>query len=193
MNTMTRRVLPVLVVATVSVTLAACSSSPKSSPGNGTTAPATSVGSSAASHHSSGSASKVSPGGTVDVCSLLTAAQASSQNEVTYGATTPRHVMDGWDECSYQNTAHQDGADIYPLQVAVLSVADCFTQLKSTLGGGSGTSVSGVGDQALGYSIGLLVQSGSNCIEVQGMTHAELSGDYSHDIAMAKIVISALH
>lgn len=197
--TVRRGAIVVAVVATVAV-LTACSSS-----GSGThhsSAPATN-GSSGSTPSSAGlstqssapskaSASPLAAGGDVAVCSLLSAAQASALNHITYGAGTPRPVTKGWDECTYKNNGGQDPVDIQNLKVGVISIAGCFEQLKSALGDSGGTPVSGVGDQAWGYKIGLLVKAGSRCVEVEGLTHAELDGNYAPDVAMAKIVLGKL-
>lgn len=122
----------------------------------------------------------------------MTSAQASAINHVTYGAATPKQVAAGWDQCTYANTGqHSDPVDIQPLEISVLTIPNCWADLHSADGGG--TSVPGIGDAAFGYQIGLAVQSGSRCIEVEGLTHDELLGDYSHDIALARIVLGHLH
>ena len=50
----------------------------------------------------------------------------------------------------------------------------------------------GIGDAAFGYHIGLVVNDGGRCIDISGLTFAELQDDYTHDVAMAKIIITAL-
>ena len=55
-----------------------------------------------------------------------------------------------------------------------------------------GTAVAGIGDAAFGYSIGIIVNDGGRCIDISGLTDAELQNDYTHDVAMAKIIITAL-
>jgi hypothetical protein len=49
------------------------------------------------------------------------------------------------------------------------------------------------GDDAFGFSIGIDVKVGNRCIEVSGLTEAELQDNYAPDVAMAKIMIAALH
>ncbi len=125
------------------------------------------------------------------VCSFMTSAQASAINQVTYGAATPKHVQSGFDVCTYKNTGkHVSPIDIQNLDVTVVSIPDCYAQLKSA--DGPGKPVSGVGDEAFGYSIGIVVRVGSSCLEVSGLTRAELGDDYAHDTAMAKIIIPKL-
>ena len=162
------------------------------SPTNSTASP--SVGSSA-SAGPAGAAATVTPppaagGGTVDVCGLLTSAQASSINGVTYGATTPQQLAKGYDSCTYKNNGSKNPVDIQDLTVQVISLAGCYTQLQQA--DGPGTPVSGVGDDAFGYSIGIIVKVGSRCLDVSGLTDAELLNNYAPDVAMAKIIISKL-
>lgn len=182
-------------LVTAGAVLAACGSSgsaapPEPSPG-GASGGSTAAGSAATSAATSKTVAAAGGSGSVDVCGLLSAAQASSINNVTYGAATPKMITSGWDECSYTNTGtHADPVDIQPLEVSVLNLPGCWTALHQ---GKSNTSpVPGIGDEAFGYEIGLAVKVGSRCIEVEGLTHAELIGDYSHDAAMAKIVIGHL-
>ena len=147
-----------------------------------TSAPATSAG---------GTAPGANAAGTTDVCSLMSSAQATAINHVTYGAATPQHVEAGWDTCTYANTGqHADPVDIQRLTVSVIALADCYQQLKQTEG--PGTPVAGIGDAAFGHQIGLTVNDGGRCIDISGLTDAELQNDYTHDVAMAKIIIAAL-
>jgi hypothetical protein len=133
-----------------------------------------------------------SAGGTVDVCSLLSSAQASSANSVTYGAAVPKHLAAGYDACTYTNTGkHPDPIDIQNLTVSVISLPGCYDQLKST--NGPGKTITGVGDAAFGYEIGMLVNDNGRCVQIEGLTHAELGGNYGPDTAMAKIVLAGLH
>ena len=127
----------------------------------------------------------------INVCSLLTPAQASAINKVTYGAGTPKQLEAGWEQCRYPNKGSADPVDIQALEIDVIAIAGCFDQLKATVE--PATAISGLGDAAIGYSIGLLVRTGSTCVQIQGLTHAELSGDHSRDEAIAKIVLAGLH
>lgn len=158
----------------------------------GTTSQSTSPSAAATSTGTSSSAAPVGGGGAPhDVCGLLSAAEASRLNNVHYGATSPRHVATGFDECTYDNTGNApDPVDIQNLHVKVITLPDCFAQLGSTDGG---HHVAGVGDDALGYSIGLLVKTGSSCVDITGLTHAELNGNWAPDIAMAKLILGRLH
>jgi hypothetical protein len=197
------RVRPLIIAAlAATAALTAChsgSSSALSSPADtasaaGTTSPGTtSAGTTSQPPASAASATSAAgaAGSGVNVCSLLTSAQASAINKVTYGAATPKQVEQGWNQCSYANKGSVDPVDIQPLNVDVISIAGCYDQLKSTVG--SGTPVNGLGDAAFGYEIGLLVRTGSTCIQIEGLTHAELDGDHSGDEAIAKIVLAGLH
>jgi hypothetical protein len=132
-----------------------------------------------------------SGGGTLDVCSLMTSAQASSINSVTYGAATPKHVTNGYDTCTYKNTGtHASPIDIQDLTVSVVSLSSCYNAFEQA--DGPGVKVSGVGDDAFGYQIGIIVKAGNRCLDVSGLTFAELKNNYGPDTAMAKIIIAKL-
>jgi hypothetical protein len=190
-----------IITAAAAAVVTGCQSSSSSTPpapaattsaASGTSAAGTSSAAAAAAATAAApAAAGAGAGGAVNVCSLLTSAQASAINKVTYGAATPKHLENGWDECSYANNGSVDPVDIQHLDVDVLSIAGCYDQLKSTLE--PGTAISGVGDAAFGYEIGLLVRTGSTCVQIQGLTHAELMGDHSGDVAIAKIVLAGLH
>jgi hypothetical protein len=180
-------------IAAATTALVACSSSASSTtaghavgsqPAGQSSTSAAKAQTKAASNNSSSS---------TDVCGLLSSAQASSINHVTYGAATPKHVTNGWDQCNYKNTGKSDDPiNIQDLEVDVLTMPNCLSLLKQSLTATAGPPVSGIGDAAFGYSIGLAVESGSRCIQIQGLTHDELQKDYSRDIAMAKIVLGKL-
>jgi hypothetical protein len=129
-------------------------------------------------------------GATIDVCSLMTSAQASSINGVTYGAATPQHVENGLDTCDYKNNGSANPIDIQDLTTQVISLPGCYSELQDA--NGPGVKVAGVGDDAFGYSIGIAVKLGNRCIEISGLTEAELKDDYAPDAAMAKIMIAKL-
>lgn len=152
--------------------------------------PKTTTGSAAAGGGNGNSGGSGS-GGATNVCSLLSSAQASAINHVTYGAAKPQHVQAGYDTCTYANTGqHADPVDIQELTVSVIALSGCYGQLQQA--DGPGTAVAGIGDSAFGYHIGLIVNDRGRCIDISGLTHAELQNDYAHDVAMAKIIISAL-
>jgi hypothetical protein len=171
-------------------------SSAASSPASPNTATASSAASAVAAAASSAaavatSAAPAAASGSGDVCSMLSAAQASAINKVTYGPGVPKAVQSDWDECTYPNKGSADPVDIQALTVDVVRISGCWDQFKQI--DGPGTAVAGVGDAAFGYEIGLDVESGSTCVTIKGLTHAEFSGDHSRDIAIAKIVLASLH
>ena len=193
MNIPTGRLRLLITTLTAAAALTGCTSATHSSAGIPSASGTQSQPSAPGSPHvstaaTSSAATSVSD---VDVCSLLTAAQASSINQVTYGAGTPQQMAANYDDCTYPNKGSADPVDIQALNVDVLSYAGCWAGLQSA--DGPGTPVSGVGDAAFGDSIGLDVHAGSRCIVIKGLTHAELNGDYSHDVALAKIVLAGLH
>src|SRR5450432_992122 len=170
------RVLPsAAAVVTLALCLAACNPATKSkatstptqapvatetqadeaSPANSTashsTASSASASASTAASTPATAASAPAPaagGATIDVCSLMTSAQASAINGVTCGAATPGHLEAGIDTCTYTNTGkHADELDIQDLEIQVISLAGCYSQLQEAEG--PGVKVPGVGDDAL--------------------------------------------
>jgi len=130
-------------------------------------------------------------GATIDACSLMTSAQASAINGVTYGAATSGHLVAGIDTCTYANTGkHADELDIQDLEIQVISLPGCYSQLQDA--NGPGVKVPGVGDDAFGYQIGIEVKLGNRCIQISGLTHAEFRDNYAPDAAMARIMIAKL-
>ena len=168
--------------------------SPANSTASHSTASSASASASTAASTPATAASAPAPaagGATIDVCSLMTSAQASAINGVTYGAATPGHLEAGIDTCTYANTGkHADELDIQDLEIQVISLAGCYSQLQEAEG--PGVKVPGVGDDAFGDEIAIDVKLGNRCIQVSGLTHAEFRDNYAPDVAMAKIIISKL-
>ena len=190
-----RRKELLLAAGLAAVLAAATACGPKTTTASGTSSPppGTAGGAPAAATSSGGAAPAASAaaGGALNVCSLMSSAQASAINDVTYGAATSQHVEAGFDTCAYANTGqHADPVDIQRLTVSVIALTGCYEQLRQTEG--PGTTVAGIGDAAFGHQIGLVVKDGGRCIDITGLTHAELQNDYAHDVAMAKIIITAL-
>src|SRR5665213_113214 len=165
--------------------------SPSASAARQLVASAASVSPAASSSAATTAAPAAGGGGTVNVCSLMTSAQASSINGVTYGAATPQHFEAGLDACDYKNNGSANPIDIQDLTTQVISLPGCYTQLQEA--DGPGVKVSGVGDDAFGHEIGIDVRVGNRCVEVSGLTEAEFKDNYAPDAAMAKIMIAALH
>jgi hypothetical protein len=183
-------------VVVVAMSSAACNPATKSKAAATAATPRTATATSAAATATSaatsaaGTPTPASGGGTVDVCGLMTSAQASSINGVTYGATTPKHLQNGFDTCTYKNNGSADPVDIQDLTVQVISLPGCYSSFQTA--DGPGTKVPGVGDDAFGYSIGIIVKLGSRCLDVSGLTDAEIQSNYGPDVAMAKLIISKL-
>ena len=129
-------------------------------------------------------------GAGLDVCSLLTPAQASSINGVTYGSATSEHLVSGIADCDYKNNGSANPIDIQDLTTEVISLPGCYAQFEEA--DGPGVKVPGVGDDAFGYEVGMEVKLGNRCIQISGLTEAEFKDDYAPDAAMAKIMISKL-
>ena len=184
----TGTVLPATATAADEATPTASPSASVTSQSAASSAPASA--STAASSPAATTPAPAAGGGTVDVCSLMTSAQASSINGVTYGAATPQHVENGLDTCDYKNNGSANPIDIQDLTTQVISLPGCYSELQDA--NGPGVKVAGVGDDAFGYSIGIAVKLGNRCIEISGLTEAELKDDYAPDAAMAKIMIGKL-
>jgi hypothetical protein len=151
---------------------------PPSSPGAGSAARSSSPATASAA---SAPANRAAPVAGINVCSLLSPAQASAINKVSYGPGALKQVTAGWEQCRYPNKGGVDPVDIQALAVDVIAIADCWDELKTS--DGPGTAITGVGDEAIGFQIGLLVRTGSTCVQIEGLTHAELNGDHSRDEA----------
>lgn len=130
-------------------------------------------------------------GAAPDVCTVLTAAQVASILGVASVTTSDSPSSLTWiSTCGYVPPV--DGPHPYPVQVT-LDVKDgnatSFAETAQTLGG---TNVAGVGDAAFSYAAGIWVLSGTNEIQTIGPAGADLSGDFSADIAIAKALIADL-
>jgi hypothetical protein len=158
--------------------------------GSSITVPAANSTTSAAKAATSSSAAHDTSATGVDVCSLLTAAQATSLNNVTYSAATPGSPASYYKTCTYKNTGSPDPVDIQDLTVAVITASGCWSGLQAA--DGPGKPVSGLGDPAIGTGIGIDVEVGSKCLTISGLTHAELLDNYAPDVAMAKIILAKL-
>ncbi len=66
------------------------------------------------------------------MCSLLTSAQASAINGVTYGAATPLHFEAGLDTCDYKNNGSSDPIDIQDLTTQVISLPGCYNRVAGS-------------------------------------------------------------
>lgn len=190
-----RLLITALSAAAVLAGLAGCHSNSSSAASPPVTASAAGTGSAGTGAQSPAAAAATSNAAAaasgVNVCSLLSSARASAINQVTYGTGTPKQLAAGWTECEYPNKGSADPVDIQPLNVGVQTFAGCWAALQSA--DGPGTAVSGLGDGAFGYEIGFDLHTGSTCVTIQGLTHAELNGDHGPDEAIAKIVLAGLH
>jgi hypothetical protein len=189
--TVTAGALAALALATA----AGCSSGGSPSAGAGPTATTTAAGSSSqvAPSPTSSAAAATAPtagSGGVSACSLLTAAEATKLNKVTYSSARPGHPSNGFDTCTYKNAGSADPVDIQDLTVTVLSIPGCWAALQSAEG--PGKALSGVGDAAFGAQIGIDIKAGSRCVTIHGLTHAELLANYAPDVAMGQIILAKL-
>ena len=163
------------------IALAACGGSPAASSGGGS-------GSSAGDAAASPAATQSAAGKSVDVCSLLSAKQASALVGVTYTKATSSSGM-----CSYATTT----API-PMFIIVSSGsgAAAWTEALGTLkedGGETPKTFSGVGDRAAGDGTQFDVQSGSWIVDVHGGDPSGNGSSFPKSTAVAKALISALN
>jgi hypothetical protein len=129
----------------------------------------------------------------VNVCALLTAAQASTIVGVTYTAGTPSFAAGG-NSCTYASTAAPT-----PMTITVMANAGsaaAWTDELSTLklgGGETPVTVSGLGDRAATSTDSLGTQAGTWIIQVDGGDQTSVGGVFTKSIAVAKAIIAALH
>ena len=175
----------------VAIAATACSSASK---------PAAAVSTSTQPNVSTGGATSTAPtdsgGGsssTVDVCSLLTPAQASSITGVAYTSANPSSGPTTA-TCAYTGTAAPT-----PMTVTVTSNASgaaAWTDELGTLQEGGGETpvpINGLGDRAAS-SVGTLgTQSGKWIIQVDGGDSTSAGGSFTKSIAVARQLITALH
>jgi hypothetical protein len=127
-----------------------------------------------------------------DVCTVLTAAQVAAILGVASVTTSDAPPTIAYiSSCGYSPPA--DGPHPYPVQVT-LDVKDgsasTFGSMQQALA--PTTAISGVGDAAFSYAAGIYVLSGTNVIQINGPAGANLSDDFSANIAIAKDLIAAL-
>ena len=181
--------VPILVAA-ASLLLVAASATACSSGTKTTAAPL--AGSTAASTSSTGvGGTGTSAGGTsgpVDVCSLLTAAQASAIVGVHYASATSSPNM-----CNYMPTNAPVGMFIIISQGAGDAAWKAELSTLQSDGGTTPKTISGVGDRAAGAGIELAVQAGDRIIDVHGGDPNSGTGVFTKSVAVAKAIISALN
>lgn len=136
----------------------------------------------------SASAPATASGATPDLCTVVTASQATGLVHVGYDTTQTENNGD-YHACRYHNTGADQG-NISDLVVTLTSSPGCWAAASSS--DGPGTSVPGVGDAAFGYSLGLHVEHGSSCLDVEGQTLAESDGDWGADTAIARLLLQGL-
>ena len=181
-------------VVLVTMSATACSNRSKTSAAAPTTsAPSPAAAASATPSTVTGAANTGASSG-VNVCSLLTAAQASSITGATYTTATASFGAGG-NSCLYASGA----MDVTVTPNAGSSAA--WTDELSTLqlgGGETPATISGVGDRAATSTGALGTQSGTWIIQVDAadegsVNGGDIGGDLTKSIAVAKAIIAALH
>jgi hypothetical protein len=193
-----RRLQVALTTAALIVVVSACGSSTKAGSGPGTSAGSSTVVSpSSPSVGASAPAStskSVAAGGQPNVCSLLTAAQASSIVGVTVTAVTPSL---GGKVCLYT------GPNV-PMNVTLMvnsGGAAAWTEELATLkegGGDTPVALSGLGDRAAETTGSLATQSGDWIIQVDAADESSVNGgniggDFTKSTAVARAILAAQH
>ena len=175
-----RATVIVTVVSLVVVSLAACTSSTKTSSSAGKAPDSTST-------TAPGGDATTAATGPVDVCSLMTAAQASAIVGVQYTSATS-----STNTCTYATTA----API-PLSINITAGSDADWQTEvSTIQEGAGaapTTFSGVGDHASGGGNQFGVESGKWIIDILGGDPINNVTTFPKSIALANALIPQLH
>jgi hypothetical protein len=177
-----------LVLTAMSATACSGGSSPGSAVGEAATSGTSGTsgtGGSAAGTSQAGPASS----STLDVCSLMTAAHASSIVGVTYSKATPATNM-----CTYTTTDAPIGMYIiiFPNSGGTAAWKEQLGSMAED-GGGAPVPISGFSGQAASDGTEISVQAGSDIIDVHGGDPSGTGSTYPRSIAVAKAIVSQLH
>lgn len=179
-----RRTVVTLAAASLATSvLAGCQGTPSAgSAPTGTSPAAGSAGS------SSGGGSGASAGKQVNACSLVTAAQASTA--VGSSVVSAKQGV-GVDMCNYAGPQ----TEFFTIVTPGAGAAAWKEQLATLQEDGSATPlpIAGVGDRAAGCGTEIGVQADGYIIDVHG---ADMNGNektFPDSVAMAKVIIAALH
>ena len=181
--------VPVLFAAATLILVAsatACSGGSK--PAGTTTSPASTAAAQATVAQATAAAGGAA--GTVHVCSLVSAAKASSIVGVSYSSATE---SSGGSVCTYATTA----API-PLSISVQPGSGA-TEWTAELGiiqegaGAAPVTVAGVGDRAAGGGNEFGAQDGGYIIDILGGDPVVASNAYPKSAELAKAIIAELH
>jgi hypothetical protein len=181
-----------LTLILVAVSVTACSSKSTTS-----VAPPSTSNPVVAGSAGTGTAINASAGGapsSVDVCSLLSAAQASSIVGVTFTVATPNF---GGKMCTYA------GGSV-PMDVTLTvssGTTAAWTEELATLklgGGDTPVALSGLGDRAAETTGSLATQSGNWIIQIDAADESSVNGgniggDFTKSIAVARAILAAQH
>jgi hypothetical protein len=182
-------ILAAIAATLTAFTLAGCSGSS----GSGSLGAAGNAASAAAALSAAiaGTGNPAAAAGDVDVCKLLSAAQATQISGVTYSAATSSHGM-----CNYTTTDAPVGMFII-IFTGFQGAGD--TAWKSELqtlqedAGDPPMTISGVGDRAAAAGLELGAQTGARIVDIHGGDPNGTGNAFPKSIALAKAVIAALH
>src|ERR1700722_571257 len=173
-----------LVLTAMSATACSGGSSPGSAAGGSATSGSTAGG-------SAGGTSQAGPASTstINVCSMMTAARASSIVGVTYSKATP-----GYNMCTYTTTDAPIGMFIliFPNSGGTAAWKEQLG-LMGEDGGGAPVPITGFSGQAASDGTEISVQAGSDIIDVHGGDPNATGSTYPRSIAIAKAIVSQLH
>jgi hypothetical protein len=189
-----RRTTPMLAaaLAVMATSSTACSSGSKSTSANAPTSPT--VATSDNTNATASTSKAAAAGGQPNVCSLLTAAQASSIVGVTFTAATPTF---GGKTCTYVGGSVPMNVTLTANSGGTAAWTDELAGLKEG-GGATPVALSGLGDRAAETTGSLATQSGNSIIQVDAADESSVNGgniggDFTKSIAVARALIAAQH
>lgn len=165
-------------VCLAAMSLAGCKSS------STTTGPAANPAATSAAAGGTTTSAATAASASVDVCSLLTPAQASAIVGYTYTTATP-----STGQCSYATTTA-------PIPMFIIVSTGSWSQESATLqadgSGGPLVPIAGVGDKAAGADVEIGVQSGKWIIDIHGGDPDGTGAAFPKSVALAKAIIAKL-
>jgi hypothetical protein len=156
------------------------------------------IGPSATEPSSTAAPSGGSGGTAGDACTLLPAAAAAKASGLDITSAKPEGGTTGATVCSYGTSMATAADDESQPSITVFSASSHVTlaDLKTSMDGAASqasptVAISGVGDQAYAADSGVIAQSGSHLVQIEGLA-SDVEGNHAPSTAMAKAVIAAL-
>jgi hypothetical protein len=176
-----------VVVATQTQADSPDAASTSSQPSAATSQSTSASASPVAASSSAPAAAKPAAAGDIDACSLMTGAEASSLTGRSYGAGVSKMIAPGQDQCTYPYSGPSVDLVVIIYQPNSGVSLDIMRSVLS--GVGTVADVPGVGDKAIFAGIELDVATGQRLIAVQG---ADALNSDTGAIAIAKHLVSEL-